>query len=224
MTWKPASLILATFAFTVPAHTQGNAPEPEGYRTDDYRAPVPTALAGARVLATEEAEAIWPSGAGAFIDVLPKPQLPAGTIWRENPRFNIPGSVWLPDTGYGKLAAATENYLRQGLSRATGGNNAKLLVIYCQADCWMSWNAAKRALSYGYTMWPGIPKDRRLAGPTRRWRRFAARAAQVKRRHFPANDSTSGRRPACMRATPSPAGSRGRGQIDAGQSQWVPRT
>ena len=24
-------------------------------------------------------------------------------------------------------------------------------MIYCQADCWMSWNAAKRALSYGYT-------------------------------------------------------------------------
>ncbi len=89
MTWKPASLILATFAFTVPAHTQGNAPEPEGYRTDDYRAPVPTTLAGAQVLATEEAEAIQRSGAGAFIDVLPKPQLPAGTIWREKPRFKI---------------------------------------------------------------------------------------------------------------------------------------
>jgi PQQ-dependent catabolism-associated CXXCW motif protein len=98
-----------------------------------------------------------PSGApgvATFIDVLPhppKPQsLPAGTIWREKPRLNIPGSVWLPDTGYGTLAAATEDYLRHGLARASGGNNAKLLVIYCQADCWMSWNAAKRALSYGY--------------------------------------------------------------------------
>jgi hypothetical protein len=28
MTWKPASLILATFAFTVPAHTQGTLPSP----------------------------------------------------------------------------------------------------------------------------------------------------------------------------------------------------
>jgi PQQ-dependent catabolism-associated CXXCW motif protein len=89
-----------------------------------------------------------------FIDVLPhapKPQnLPAGTIWREKPRLNIPGSIWLPDTGYGTLAAATEDYLRHGLARASGGNSATLLVIYCQADCWMSWNAAKRALSYGY--------------------------------------------------------------------------
>ena len=24
------------------------------------------------------------------------------------------------------------------------------MVIYCLRDCWMSWNAAKRALSYGY--------------------------------------------------------------------------
>ena len=23
--------------------------------------------------------------------------------------------------------------------------------IYCQEDCWMSWNAAKRVLSYGYS-------------------------------------------------------------------------
>ncbi|MDB5635828.1 MAG: rhodanese, partial [Bradyrhizobium sp.] len=62
-----------------------------------------------------------------------------------------PGSIWLPDTGYGTLAAATEDYLRDGLARASGGNKAKQLVIYCQADCWMSWNAAKRVLSYGYS-------------------------------------------------------------------------
>ena len=151
---KLACLIAATLAFAPPAQAQENAPEPEGYRTDNYRAPVPATLAGARVLATGEAEAIWRAGAGVFIDVLPhapKPQnLPAGTIWREKPRLNIPGSIWLPDTGYGTLAAATEDYLRHGLARANGGNSATLLVIYCQADCWMSWNAAKRALSYGY--------------------------------------------------------------------------
>jgi len=65
--------------------------------------------------------------------------------------LNIPGSVWLPDTGYGTLATATEDYLRNGLARASGGDHTKLLVIYCQADCWMSWNAAKRALAYGYS-------------------------------------------------------------------------
>ena len=149
-----AAALAFTFALALPARAQENAPEPEGYRTDNYRAPVPATLAGARVLATGEAEAIWRAGAGVFIDVLPhapKPQnLPAGTIWREKPRLNIPGSIWLPDTGYGTLAAATEDYLRYGLARASSGNSATLLVIYCLTDCWMSWNAAKRALSYGY--------------------------------------------------------------------------
>ena len=151
---KLAGLVIATLVLVLPAYAQDNAREPEGYRTDNYRAPVPATLAGVRVLATAEAEAIWRAGTGVFIDVLPhppKPQnLPAGTIWREKPRLNIPGSIWLPDTGYGTLAAATEDYLRRGLFRAAGGNNATLLVIYCQADCWMSWNAAKRVRSYGY--------------------------------------------------------------------------
>lgn len=155
MTWKLASLPVALLILALPARAQGNPPEPEAYRTDNYRAPVPATLAGARVLATEEAEAIWRAGKAVFIDVLPRPpkpqNLPQGTIWRDQPRLNIPGSLWLPDTGYGTLAAATDDYLREGLARATGGDRAKQLVIYCQANCWMSWNAAKRALAYGYS-------------------------------------------------------------------------
>ena len=96
---------------------------------EDYRAPVPATLAGARVLTTAEAGAIWRAKTGVFIDVLPrapKPQnLPEGTVWRDKPRLNIPGSVWLPDTGYGKLAAATEDYLRRGLVRASGGQHGR---------------------------------------------------------------------------------------------------
>jgi len=152
MRWKLAGLALAAFAVT--AHAQDNVSEPAGYRMENYRAPVPATLSGARVLTTAEAETIWRARAGVFIDVMPRapkpPNLPAGTIWRDKPRLNIPGTVWLPDTGYGALAAATEDYLRRGIARATGGNDAVLLVIYCQADCWMSWNAAKRVLSYGY--------------------------------------------------------------------------
>jgi PQQ-dependent catabolism-associated CXXCW motif protein len=155
MRWALASFIAAMLALTAPGRAQESPPEPEGYRTDNYRAPVPATLAGVRVLTTAKAETIWRSGSGAFIDVLPRPpkptNLPEGTIWRDKPRLNIPGSIWLPDTGYGTLAAATEDYLRNGLAGASGGNNAKLLVIYCLADCWMSWNAAKRALSYGYS-------------------------------------------------------------------------
>jgi PQQ-dependent catabolism-associated CXXCW motif protein len=154
MSWKLAGAVLVVVVVAAPISAREIASEPDDYRSENYRAPVPATLKGARVLTTEQAETIWRAGAGIFIDVLPrapKPQnLPAGTIWRDKPRHNIPGSVWLPDTGYGMLSAATDDYLRRGLARASGGDNARLLVIYCQADCWMSWNAAKRVLSYGY--------------------------------------------------------------------------
>ncbi|MBV8701586.1 MAG: PQQ-dependent catabolism-associated CXXCW motif protein [Bradyrhizobium sp.] len=147
--------IIAAITLLTPARAQDWVVEPEGYRTDDYRSPVPETLAGARVLTTAEAEAIWRAKSGVFVDVLPrapKPKgLPPGTVWRDKPRQNIPGSIWLPDTGYGILAPATEGYLRQGLARASGGNKQAPLVIYCLSDCWMSWNAAKRALAYGYS-------------------------------------------------------------------------
>src|SRR5262245_21551753 len=83
-------------------------PEPDDYRTADYRAPTPRSLRGARVVTTAEAAALWRQGGAAFIDVLPRAprpaNLPPGTIWRDAPRLAIPRSIWLPDTGYGALA------------------------------------------------------------------------------------------------------------------------
>jgi PQQ-dependent catabolism-associated CXXCW motif protein len=148
-------VVLSLSVAGIAAHGEDAAPpEPEHYRNEDYRAPTPKTLRGARVIATAEAEALWRAGTAAFVDVMPhvpRPaDLPAGTIWREKPRRNIPGSVWLADTGYGELAASTADYFNAGLERITGGDRAKVLVIYCQRDCWMSWNAAKRAVSLGY--------------------------------------------------------------------------
>lgn len=148
-------IALLAAAVATAAYAQQQEPfEPDDYRTQNYRAPVPATLQGARVLTTAEAEPIWRDRRGVFIDVLPRPpkpkNLPAGTVWRDKPRFDIPGSIWLPDTGYGRLAAGTEHYFQIGLKHAAGGNKDALLVFYCLADCWMSWNAAKRALSYGY--------------------------------------------------------------------------
>jgi PQQ-dependent catabolism-associated CXXCW motif protein len=148
-----AAMLAAVLLAASHVRAQDPPAEPEGYRTEDYRAAVPATLAGARVLTTAEAAEIWRNKSGAFVDVLPrapKPNLPAGTVWRERPHRDIPGSIWLPDTGYGKLAASTEDYMRRGLVRASGDDKARLLVIYCQENCWMSWNAAKRVLSYGY--------------------------------------------------------------------------
>ena len=33
---------------------------------------------------------------------------------------------------------------------AVDGDRAAALVFFCKADCWMSWNAARRAVALGY--------------------------------------------------------------------------
>jgi PQQ-dependent catabolism-associated CXXCW motif protein len=135
------------------AHPQ-DVEEPAGYRTENYRAPTPATLNGARVITTTDAHRIWTEGKAVFLDVLPRPPRPANlppeTIWRDKPRLNIPGSIWLPDTGYGALLPAMEKYLRSNLARVSAGDRTKLFVVYCQRACWMSWNAAKRILAMGY--------------------------------------------------------------------------
>ncbi|ANT63489.1 rhodanese (plasmid) [Salipiger sp. CCB-MM3] len=141
-------MLLPALAFAQPV------PEPEGYRMEAYRAPVPETLAGAQVVDADEAHALWQSGEVAFVDVLPQPpkpdNLPEGTVWRAKPRDSIPGAVWLPNTGYGALAEVDAQYFRDGLAAVTGGDRAHPLLIFCLAECWMSWNAAKRALAEGY--------------------------------------------------------------------------
>jgi PQQ-dependent catabolism-associated CXXCW motif protein len=148
------SVVLLTIIFSIRVQA-AEVSEPEGYRLEDYRAATPATLRGGRVVATGEAETIWRSHSAAFIDVLPRPPrpkaLPEGTVWHDKPRLDIPGSIWLPDTGYGELAPSMADYFTKGLQKATGGDRNKLLVLYCLVDCWMSWNAAKRALSLGYT-------------------------------------------------------------------------
>jgi len=128
--------------------------EPAAYRMDDYRTPTPATLTGATVLTTDQAHSLWLGRGTAFIDVLPRPPRPVGlppsSIWRPRPRSDVPGSIWLPDTGYGALAPIMEEYFRHGLEQASRGDRNRLLVFYCLANCWMSWNAAKRALALGY--------------------------------------------------------------------------
>ena len=67
-----AGLILAAFTFIVSTSAQDRPPDPDGYRMEDYRAPVPATLAGVRVLTTAEAASIWRAKAGVFMDVMPR--------------------------------------------------------------------------------------------------------------------------------------------------------
>src|SRR5262252_8129825 len=150
-----ARRLVLGLAFIGNVVANAQAPEPDGYRLDDYRAPTPKTLAGGIVLDTATAYALWNSGDAAWIDVLPAPRrpanLPAAALWMPLPHRDIPGSLWLPDIGRSSLSPELEAYFRDNLAAVTKGRHDIPVVFYCLADCWMSWNAAKRALSWGYT-------------------------------------------------------------------------
>lgn len=129
-------------------------PEPSGYRMDDYRKPVPETLAGARVITTLEAEKLHESKAAIFVDVFPKPpkpaNLPAGTLWIDPKHDTLAGAHWVPNVGYGATPAGVDDYFRATLKRLTDAEPGKPLLFFCLRNCWMSWNAAKRAMEWGY--------------------------------------------------------------------------
>lgn len=135
------------------------AAEPEGYRMEDFRSPVPLTLKGARVISNDEAADLWNKNGAVFIDVYPQapkpPNLPAGTFWRDPVHRSIEGAVWMPNVGYGGLSTEMDAYFRAALEKLSKGNRSAPLAFFCLKDCWMSWNAAKRALEYGYSnvMW-----------------------------------------------------------------------
>jgi PQQ-dependent catabolism-associated CXXCW motif protein len=165
------ALMAAAFAFAVgmmcPGHggagsrngaahaSESVVHEPEGYRTDDYRSPVPPTLKGAKVITAEGAEPLLRDKAAIFIDVFPRapkpPNLPKNTVWRDPVHMSIEGGHWLPNVGYGVLSPEFEKYFRTSLTKLTDGDPARSIVFYCLRDCWMSWNAAKRAIAWGYT-------------------------------------------------------------------------
>ena len=128
--------------------------EPAEYRTGDYRAPTPLTLHGATVVSSAEAMKLWKANGALFIDVMPRPRkpdnLPPQTPWHVPERLNIPGSTWLPNTGTGVLAPAAAAYFQEQLQRLTAGNRTAPMLFYCLRNCWMSWNAAKRAIALGY--------------------------------------------------------------------------
>ncbi len=141
------------------AEPTGPVPEPQGYRMDEFRSPVPATLQGAKALTSDEAADLWNKNAAVFVDVYPqapKPaNLPAGTFWRDPSHRSIEGAHWLPNVGYGALSDDMQDYFTTRLETLTGGKRDAAIVFFCLKDCWMSWNAAKRAMGLGYTnvMW-----------------------------------------------------------------------
>ena len=125
-----------------------------GLRIDRQRAPTPDDIPPpAKVIVTREAARLMADGALA-IDVFGALQSRYdeldGTWLIGTPRESLPGAIWLPEVGRGVLNDTLHAYLKANLENETDGPDHPI-VVFCVADCWMSWNAAQRIADLGYT-------------------------------------------------------------------------
>jgi PQQ-dependent catabolism-associated CXXCW motif protein len=136
------------------AHAAGGSAEPDGYWTGDADAPLPATLRGARVIHVKEAAALLKQRATVVVDAsnAPRrpPELAPGAPWMPVPHAALPDALWLPGVGAGSIPPAIDEFYRQRLRIATAGDVDAPLLVYCHDKCWLSWNAAKRAVEYGY--------------------------------------------------------------------------
>lgn len=124
----------------------------EGYRLLRYRSPTPLGSDDAVTLTTEQLQTLLLSNTErpALLNVQPI-RWQQGLFVENEPFYHIPGSTWIPNVGMGELSEGWENYFRHHLSKVTKSRQDFPIVLYCRADCWMSWNAVKRAASWGYS-------------------------------------------------------------------------
>lgn len=141
-------------ALLVAAVMAASMPEPSGYWIGPNKGDTPATVTGATVIHAAALAKLIKREKPVLIDVSPAPppppDLPAGTVWMAPPHRDIPGSVWLQEAGKGDLAAEAEDFYRTTLDRLTYGSKTRPVVLYCHPNCWLSWNAAKRAVSFGY--------------------------------------------------------------------------
>lgn len=147
--------------------------EPLDYWTGPINGPVPETITGGTVIRTKELSALLENGNAVLVEVSNEPRRPenlaAGAPWLPTPHPVIPGSVWIPGPGMGAIPAELDTFFRNQLASVTGNDFDRPLVIYCHERCWLSWNAAKRAIRYGYRQvywYPDGIEGWRVAGLT----------------------------------------------------------
>jgi len=120
----------------------------QGFRNARYRTPVDRDPAPARRLALVDALRLRPDHDAVFVDVLPAGggvRDAASGRWRlAEPHQTIPGAKWYPETGWATVDPTLWSGLL-GVVTATRRRHPHWpIILFCRADCWMSWNAARR--------------------------------------------------------------------------------
>ena len=125
-----------------------------GFRMEHYRRPVPDTNPGVEVIDTDRALQLQQTGKVVLIDVFPPRGLGADPLdgsWLTNDEYStLPGAVWLPEVGRGHLEQEHIDYFTRNLEALTDNDKTTPIMFFCTSDCWQSWNAARRALQWGY--------------------------------------------------------------------------
>ena len=111
-------------------------------RTSDMEGPTPTSVVGAKTVTTPELWSMVLAGRPPIlIDVIGGDQ-----------SMTLPGAHWLPGAGRGtSLSDYVQVRLAAELDRLTCGKKSTPIVIFCQSKtCWLSANAAVRAVAMKY--------------------------------------------------------------------------
>lgn len=145
---------LGLLVMLILASAASSVPEPAGFWTGAPTGPVPATIKGGKVIDAKALDELRRSTAAVLIDVSPRPPKPAGQAankkWLPPSHKSLPSSIWLADMGRGKLTAAQDSWYRARLAELSPGKRDTPLVFYCHPNCWAGWNAAKRAIGYGY--------------------------------------------------------------------------
>ena len=115
-------------------------------RTVGYHGPTPTRIPGGKVVTTGELKAMLDQSQRPYlIDVL------GGGVHR-----TIAGAFWMLGSGDGEMSKDEEARFAKAIGAFAGGDKNRAMVFYCvDSECWLSYNAALRAIALGYTnvMW-----------------------------------------------------------------------
>ncbi len=126
-----------------------------GYRINRMIGEVPRSIDGGVAVGIDELEALVARANPILIDVYDdRPDLltraSLGVFASREPRIQIAGSASLPGLGAGLLSPSESQRLARRLEQLVDGDPTRPIVVYCLAHCWTSWNAARRAIGWGY--------------------------------------------------------------------------
>jgi PQQ-dependent catabolism-associated CXXCW motif protein len=123
-----------------------NVPATKQLRTVGYHSPTPLQIPGGKVVTTGELKALLDQTPRPYvIDVL------GGGI-----HTTLAGAFWMIGAGAGDMNRDEEARFAKAIAAFAGGDKSRPMVFFCvDSECWLSYNAALRAIALGYTnvMW-----------------------------------------------------------------------